>query len=136
MKLIIGYRYYKKKTTHPTAQLNIMFPLHPMPHFLSPRHIQSTHRTSFPAPSTPSPHNAPPPFLFSLSQSLYITVPPLFNPHPSPTPPLVYHIPSINSPPSPTLLSGEVTWMMLCSSSELIQLHLTLSPCKINQCTS
>lgn len=37
--------------------------------------------------------------------------------------------------PSSTLLSGEVTWMMLCSSSELIQLHLTLSPCKINQST-
>lgn len=59
MKLIIGYRYYKKKTTHPTAQLNIMFPLHTMPHFLSPRHIQSTQRASFPAPPTPSPHNAP-----------------------------------------------------------------------------
>lgn len=79
MKLIIGYRYYKKKTTHPTAQLNIMFPLHPMPHFLSPRHIQSTHRTSFPAPPTPSPHNAPI-FLFSLHIPSTQQRPPLYPP--------------------------------------------------------
>ena len=29
-----------------------------------------------------------------------------------------------------TLLSGEVTWMMLCSSSDVIQVHRTLSPYK------
>lgn len=108
-----------------------------MPHFLSPpppRHIQSTHRASFSAPPTPSPHNAP--LSCSLLKFPLHNSAPLFTPHPYPTPPLVYHIPSINSPLSPTLLSGEVTWMMLCSSSEFIQLHLTLSPCKINQCTS
>lgn len=97
-----------------------------------PRHIQSTHRASFSAPPTPSPHNAP----LSCSLLKFPLHNSFFTPHPYPTPPLVYHIPSINSPLSRTLLSGEVTWMMLCSSSEFIQLHLTLSPCKINQCAS
>lgn len=134
MKLIIGYRYYKKKTTHPTAQFNIMFPLHPFPISCPPSHpIYTKSILSCPTHplTTQCPHFPVLPLTFPLHNSA-----PLFTPHPYPTPPLVYHIPSINSPPSPTLLSGEVTWMMLCSSSELIQLHLTLSPCKTNQCTS
>lgn len=105
-----------------------------MPHFLSPpSHPIYTQSILF-CPTQPLTTQCPP-FLFPSQIPSTQQCPPLY-PHPYPTPPLVYHIPSINSPPSPTLLSGEVTWMMLCSSSELIQLHLTLSPCKSNQCTS
>lgn len=93
MKLIIGYRYHKKKTTHPTAQFNIMFPLHTMPHFLSPHHIQSTHRASFPAPPIPSPHNAT--LSCSPRHNPSTQQCPLSTPYPYPTPPLVYHTPSV-----------------------------------------
>lgn len=111
-----------------------MFPLHPFPISCPP--ITSNLHTEHPFLPHPPPHHTMPPFSCSPPHIPSTQQCPPLYPHPYPTPPLVYHIPSINSPPSPTLLSGEVTWMMLCSSSELIQLHLTLSPCKTNQCTS
>lgn len=115
-----------------------------MSHFLSspshPIHTQcplSSPITSYlhtypPAPPTPSQPNAPlscsPPHNPSTQQCPLSKPPPhhLYN---------YITYPLYKQSPSSTLLSGEVTWMMLCSSSELIQLHLTLSPCKINQST-
>lgn len=80
-----NHRILSMKATHPTAQLNIIFPLHPVPHFLFPHHIQSTLRASFPAPPTPSPHNAP--LSCSPCHNPSTQQCPLSTPTPSPLPP-------------------------------------------------
>lgn len=116
-----------------------------MSHFFSPPSHPIYTQCPLPNPTShliytlilphPPPPNPMPPF------PVLPLITPLHNSAPFPNPP-PHHLynyityPLYKQSPSSTLLSGEVTWMMLCSSSELIQLHLTLSPCKINQSTS
>lgn len=139
-----NHRILSMKASHPTSDTSYSL-YTPCPISFLLHHIPSTHNAPFPLPQSHLiytlilPH-PPPPNPMLPFPVLPLTTP-LHNNAPFLNPPL-HHLynyityPLYKQSPSSTLLSGEVTWMMLCSSSELIQLHLTLSPCKINQSTS